>query len=206
MAAKYIKEAADGFYEEKKSRFISTIFPLSTEEDALARIQEVRKRYYDARHHCFAYVIGAKNEISRQSDDGEPSQTAGMPILNVLLGNDIHNALIIVTRYFGGTLLGTGGLVRAYTSAAKDAVEHAELLTLQNGFRVSGEIPYTLVGKIKYMAETMQIREESSEYTDKVKMTWLIPEEKKEQFETQIRELSGGSVSLAMDKAQWYNL
>ncbi len=115
-------QGGQGEYTEKKSRFIASIFPVQSEEEALENIARIRKEHYDARHNCFAYVIGDNNETERCSDDGEPSGTAGRPILDVLTGNGIHNAAAVVTRYFGGTLLGTGGLVRSYTAAVKDAL------------------------------------------------------------------------------------
>ena len=141
----------------------------------------------------------------KQSDDGEPSQTAGMPILNVLKGKDIHDALMIVTRYFGGTLLGTGGLVRSYTNAAKAAVDNAVVLSAIQGYRAEAEISYTLVGKIKYFAETTGITEAEAEYGNNVKMTWLVPEDKLVSFQNHIQEISGGSITLAIEKSRWYN-
>ena len=127
MAEPYaiLTETGYGYYEEKRSRFPAAAYPVRTEEEALSLIAAEKKKTYDARHHCFAYVIGPNRELVRFSDDGEPSGTAGKPILEVLLGRDIHDALIIVTRYFGGTLLGTGGLVRAYTAASQDALDKA---------------------------------------------------------------------------------
>ena len=119
---KTIIESGSGEYIEKKSRFIGELVPVSSEEEAFAYLDAVRKKHYNASHHCFAYVLGEKNQTERASDDGEPSGTAGRPILHVLEGEEICNALIVVTRYFGGTLLGTGGLTRAYTAAAKAAV------------------------------------------------------------------------------------
>ena len=110
-------EGGQGEIVEKKSRFIATIRPVKTEEEALSFIAEMKKKYWDASHNCSAYVIGERNEIQRCSDDGEPGQTAGRPMLDVLLGEEIHDVCAVVTRYFGGTLLGTGGLVRAYTTA-----------------------------------------------------------------------------------------
>ena len=202
---KYIKDYATGEYEEKKSRFIGEVFPIKSEEEAQEHINAVRKKYYDARHHCYAYVIGDNYEIMKQSDDGEPSQTAGMPILNVLKGQDIHDALMIVTRYFGGTLLGTGGLVRSYTNAAKAAVDNAVVLSAIQGYRAEAEIPYTLVGKIKYFAETTGITEAEAEYGNNVKMTWLVPEDKLASFQNHIQEISGGSITLAIEKSRWYN-
>ena len=180
---KYVKSYATGEYEEKKSRFIGEVFPIQSVDEAEALIQQVRKKYYDARHHCYAYVLGDQYETVKQSDDGEPSQTAGMPILAVLKGQEIHDALVVVTRYFGGTLLGTGGLVRSYTN----------------------EIPYTLVGKIKYIAESAGITEACADYGAAVSMTWHVPAEQLTGFQNQIQELSGGSIVLAIDKHRWYN-
>ena len=202
---RYIKEYATGEYEEKKSRFIGEIFPIKSEEEAQEHIAAIRKKYYDTRHHCYAYVLGDSYETVKQSDDGEPSQTAGMPILNVLKGQEIHDALIVVTRYFGGTLLGTGGLVRSYTNASKAAIENAVVLEAVEGFRASAEIPYTLVGKIKYFTETEGITESEAEYGNNVNMTWLVPEDKMSLFQNQIQEMSGGSISLAIEKYRWYN-
>lgn len=202
---RYIKEYATGEYEEKKSRFIGEIFPIKSEEEAQEHIAAIRKKYYDARHHCYAYVLGDSYETVKQSDDGEPSQTAGMPILNVLKGQEIHDALIVVTRYFGGTLLGTGGLVRSYTNASKAAIENAVVQEAVEGFRATAEIPYTLVGKIKYFTETEGITEAEAEYGNNVNMTWLVPEDKMSLFQNQIQEMSGGSISLAIEKYRWYN-
>ena len=113
---------------EKKSRFIATVRSVKTEEEALAFIEEMKKKYWDASHNCSAYVIGERNEIQRCSDDGEPGQTAGRPMLDVLLGEEIHDVCAVVTRYFGGTLLGTGGLVRAYSKATQEGLANSCIL------------------------------------------------------------------------------
>lgn len=202
---KYIKDYATGTYEEKKSKFIGEIFPIKSEKEAQEHIAAIRKKYYDARHHCYAYVLGENYETVKQSDDGEPSQTAGMPILNVLKVAEIHDALIVVTRYFGGTLLGTGGLVRSYTNASKAALEASVVLSAVTGYKAMAEIPYTLVGKIKYYTETEGITEAEAEYGNNVKMTWYVPDDKLSAFQNQIQELSGGSITLAIDKHRWYN-
>lgn len=202
---RYVKSYATGEYEEKKSRFIGEVFPIASVAEAEERIQQVRKRYYDARHHCYAYVLGDQYETVKQSDDGEPSQTAGLPILSVLKGQEIHDALLVVTRYFGGTLLGTGGLVRSYTNAAKAALEAAELLGAVEGYAVEAEIPYTLVGKIKYITENAGIIEANAAYGSQVKMTWYVPEAQLSFFQKQMQELSGGAAVLAIDKHRWYN-
>ena len=116
---KTIYEGGEGELVEKKSRFIATVRPVETEEEALAFIEEMKKKYWDARHNCYVYSVGMNREATRCSDDGEPSGTAGRPMLDVLLGAGIYNAAIVVTRYFGGVLLGTGGLVRAYSGAVQ---------------------------------------------------------------------------------------
>ena len=130
---KIVYRAGQGEIVEKKSRFIANIFPVHSEEEALAYIEEIRKKHYDARHNCFAYVIGEKNEVMRGSDDGEPSGTAGRPMLEVLLGEELHDVLAVVTRYFGGTLLGTGGLVRAYSAAVKEGLSKTEVIERLSG-------------------------------------------------------------------------
>ena len=114
-----VYEGGEGEIVEKKSRFIATVRPVETEEEAVAFINEMKKKYWDARHNCSAFVIGSRQEVTRCSDDGEPAQTAGRPMLDVLLREGITNVAVVVTRYFGGVLLGTGGLVRAYQSATQ---------------------------------------------------------------------------------------
>lgn len=119
-------KGAEAELVEKKSRFIATVRPVASEEEAAAFIEEMKKKYYDARHNCSAFVIGDRGQLTRSSDDGEPSGTAGRPMLEVLLGSGIRNIAAVVTRYFGGTLLGTGGLVRAYSGVLKEALAKCE--------------------------------------------------------------------------------
>ena len=127
---KILYEGGSGELEEKKSRFIANTLPISTQEEAIEFIEKIKKQYWDARHNCYAYVLGDRHEIQRFSDDGEPGGTAGKPMLDVLLGEDIHNIVVVVTRYFGGTLLGTGGLVRAYSGATKEGLAGSVIATL----------------------------------------------------------------------------
>lgn len=185
-------EGGQGEYVEKKSRFIANIFPAASEEEALARITEMKKKYYDARHNCFAYVIGEKNETERCSDDGEPSGTAGRPMLDVLTGQGIHNAVAIVTRYFGGTLLGTGGLVRAYSSAMKEGLEHCVLLEKRKGYRFRIKTDYNDIGKIQYLARTMELNELDTIYADSVEMFLLVPESMMDKVEKEVTEKTAG--------------
>ena len=124
----YVLTGGTGEYTEKKSRFIGEIRPITSQEDAAAFLQETRKLHHDARHHCMAWILGDHGQTKHSSDDGEPSGTAGRPILSVMENIPLTNAALIVTRYFGGTLLGTGGLVRAYTAASQAAVNDASVV------------------------------------------------------------------------------
>ncbi|MBR1444073.1 MAG: YigZ family protein [Firmicutes bacterium] len=158
---------------EKKSRFIACVFPVESEEEAQSMIESIRKKHHSARHNCYAYQIGTKNEIQKASDDGEPSGTAGKPILEVLTGENVKNTLIVVTRYFGGILLGTGGLVRAYGKSAKAGLENAGITekVLCQKIRITAD--YTLLGKIQYEVGKRNMITEDTVYTDKAELTVL---------------------------------
>lgn len=189
---KIVYRDGQGEIVEKKSRFIAYIFSVQTEEEALERITQIRKKHYDARHNCFAYLIGEKNEIERCSDDGEPSGTAGRPMLEVLNGQGVHNAVAVVTRYFGGTLLGTGGLVRAYTAAMKEGLADCVLMEQKTGYRISIRTDYNDMGKIQYLARTLGLTELDTQYADDVEMILLVPETVIEQAEQEITEKTAG--------------
>ena len=154
-------------YEDRKSIFIGEALPVSTEEEALSFIESVKKEYPDARHHVYAYVL-RDNSIMRFTDDGEPQGTAGMPVLDVIRKNDLTDIAIVVTRYFGGTLLGTGGLVRAYTAAALGAVKEAEIITYDIYTTVSIEASYSDYQKFSPIFAELGFRNEGVRYTDKV--------------------------------------
>ena len=142
----------EGEIVEKKSRFIATVRPVASEEEAVAFIAEMKKKYWDARHNCSAFVIGDRQELSRCSDDGEPAQTAGRPMLDVLLREEIHNVAVVVTRYFGGVLLGTGGLVRAYTSSAKLGLAAAGVCDVCERSVLTYALDYTYLAKLQNLA------------------------------------------------------
>ena len=125
---KTIANSSEGLYKEKGSKFIAYAYPVSSEEEIKEHIAKLKKEYYDARHHCYAYMLGADKSVSRANDDGEPSSTAGKPILGQILSNDLTNILIVVIRYFGGTKLGVSGLIHAYKTAAAVAIDNAEVL------------------------------------------------------------------------------
>lgn len=174
---KVVYQAGSGEYEEKRSRFIANVAPVSSEEEATAFIESIRKKYYDARHNCPAFIIGRNRELTRCSDDGEPSGTAGKPILEVLLSAGVTNVAVVVTRYFGGTLLGTGGLVRAYTQATKEGLADAGIATMRFGKELTIGIDYTDVGKVQYILGSRQIDIAQSRYTQTVEFDIRIPAE-----------------------------
>lgn len=165
----------EGEYEEKKSRFIATVRRCETEGEAVAFVEEMKKKYWDARHNCSAFVIGSKGELSRCSDDGEPSGTAGRPMLEVLLGSGIRNIAVVVTRYFGGVLLGTGGLVRAYTQAVQEGLKACSVGRMRYGHELLITTDYNGVGKILYQLGNAGIIPQESEYTDKVTLRIMVP-------------------------------
>ena len=152
---KAVYEGGEGELIEKKSRFIATVIPAESEEEALAFIEAMKKKYWNATHNCSAYVIGEKGQLKRCSDDGEPSGTAGRPMLEVLEGEGIRNVAVVVTRYFGGTLLGTGGLVRAYSASVKAGLASSVIITKIPGVKLKIETDYTGLGKIQYLLGEM---------------------------------------------------
>lgn len=195
-AFKTIYEGGVGVFEMKKSKFIATVCPVSSENEAIEFIEGLKKKYWDATHNCSAFIIGTENPIMRCSDDGEPSKTAGRPMLDVLLTHELTNLVIVVTRYFGGTLLGTGGLVKAYQSATIEGLNHSTVITKEQGIKYLITTDYNLIGKIGYFIAQEQITILSSEYTDIVTLTALIPPSKKDFFAKKIAELTNGSATL----------
>lgn len=183
---------------EKKSRFIANISPVETEEDAIAFIDAVKKKYRDATHNCTAYTVGMRHEISHCSDDGEPSKTAGRPMLDVLLGEDIHNICVVVTRYFGGTLLGTGGLVRAYQGALKAGLENCKIIDKCFGKRFLVKTDYNGIGKLQYLAASMQAFILSTDYTDIVEVKLLLPPELENAFLKKFNEAVSGKADISL--------
>lgn len=189
--------SSEGELIEKKSRFIARVFEVHSEDEALEIISSTRKKYYDARHVCYAYVIGAGNEIMRFSDDKEPSGTAGKPILDVIISNNIHNCLITVTRYFGGILLGAGGLTRAYSSSAALAVSRAKedqkILCLSQGEKILITCDYTNSGKIQYILGNENIGILDTCYADKVSFEIAVENQEIENIKNKITEATAAS-------------
>ena len=189
---KIVIEGGEGEIVEKKSRFIATVQPVETEEEAVAFIDGIKKKYWDARHNCSAFVLGSKKELTRCSDDGEPSGTAGRPMLEVLLGQEITNVVVVVTRYFGGVLLGTGGLVRAYTKAVQEGLKNSQIATLAYGTMVQIETDYNGIGKLQYILGKAGVPIQKSDYTDVVTLQVFLLQEQKESILKEITEATAG--------------
>lgn len=200
-----LSKGAQAELVEKKSRFIATIRPVSSEEEAVAFIEEMKKKYYDARHNCSAFVIGSKGELTRSSDDGEPSGTAGRPMLEVLTGSGIRNIAVVVTRYFGGVLLGTGGLVRAYSGAVKMALEQCETITRRYGVQMLIKMDYNGVGKIQYLLGSKDVVIQDSVYAEDVQMTVLVPIEEYDRLCKELVEATNGRVGLEEVEKLYYD-
>lgn len=189
---------------EKKSRFVATVQPVHTEEEAISFIESVKKQYWDARHNCFAYVIGERSQIQRCSDDGEPSGTAGKPMLDVLLGEEVHDTVVVVTRYFGGTLLGTGGLVRAYQGATKAGLNASTIIEKCYGRKWNIATDYTGLGKIQHILGQREIPILDTSYTDKVEITVLIPVEAEESVRSEVIEGTNGQADIEAGEACYF--
>lgn len=206
---KFINECFYGEIEVKKSRFYAGLFPLQREEEVELYLEECRKKYREARHHCYAYIYleegeGVLQEHKKQSDDGEPAKTAGMPILQRMEGLELKNALLIVSRVFGGTLLGTGGLSRAYSDAAKEVLDKAGFLERIDGRELELQIPYSLLGKLEYSFTEQEIPILDKQFTENVVLRIRVKEEHFSDFEKQIREYGPAVVFLAIKKCRWY--
>ena len=199
-----VYEGGEGEITEKKSRFIATVHPVESEEEALAFLEEMKKKYWDARHNCYVYSIGMNREFTRCSDDGEPSGTAGRPMLDVILGEDIYNIAVVVTRYFGGVLLGTGGLVRAYSKAVQEGLSESLLIEKKKGISLKVTTDYTGIGKIQYIAGERQISILDSEYTDKVVLKLLVPNSETDAVQKAITEGTNGRAVMEKEKELYF--
>lgn len=199
-----IVEEGTGEITEKKSRFIATVKRVESEEEAAAFVEAMKKKYWDASHNCSAMVIGERGELTRCSDDGEPSGTAGRPMLEVLLSEKLRNAAVVVTRYFGGTLLGTGGLVRAYTQAVKEGLSGCKLGTMRAGVRLEVLTDYNGIGKILYIMGTKGIEPEDSLYTDTVQLVLLVPAEDKEALCREFTEATAGKAKITVKEELYF--
>ena len=174
---------------EKKSRFIANLFYVETPQEAEDKIKQVKKKYYDAKHNCFAYITLNGNEIQKKcSDDGEPSGTAGAPMLEILEKQSIYNVVVIVTRYFGGILLGTGGLVRAYSDSLKEAIKKSTLVEQEPGYEAEIKLTYADFEKFKYYCNKNNINIINSEYSDFIICKIEVNDAEKNRLEIEFRE------------------
>lgn len=196
MEYKTIAARCEARFVEKKSEFIGYLAPVSTEEEAVAFVNEIRAMHRKATHNCYAYIL-RDNNISRHSDDGEPSGTAGVPMYEVLKKEGLTDVACVVTRYFGGILLGAGGLVRAYTNGVKIAVEAAKIKLMCSAARLKLTMDYTYYGKIAATLAEFDTRTENEDFSDNVAVIVIIREERAEAFKAQLVDLCNGRIEIA---------
>lgn len=189
---------------EKKSRFIAVVRAVHSEEEAQAFLEEIRKTYWNARHHCYAYVFGTNSEMQRCSDDGEPQGTAGKPMLDVLNAEGLHDTMVVVTRYFGGTLLGTGGLVRAYQKAAKSGILASTVIEKNPGKKLMIYTDYTGLGKIQYILGQRGIHVLDTSYTDSVVLQVIVSVEEEKAVMAEITEGTNGQARMEEGKTCYF--
>ncbi|MGL5258905.1 MAG: YigZ family protein [Lachnospiraceae bacterium] len=185
---------------EKKSKFIATSKIVESEEEAILFIEEMKKKYKDARHNCSAFIVGESAQIMRCSDDGEPTQTAGKPMLEVLIGMNLTNVAVVVTRYFGGVLLGTGGLVRAYTESVQNVLRHSTLKTFSVGRQLQIQIDYGKSGKMQFLLEKNKCRLIDILYGEEVVFEFLVKEEAYEILHTELMNLTAGQINIIKEE------
>lgn len=198
---KILLEAGNAELVEKKSRFIASVCSVSTPEEAQSFIEQIKKKYWDAKHNCSAYVIGKDAQYTRCNDDGEPAQTAGLPMLEVLLHSEVRNIVVVVTRYFGGTLLGTGGLIRAYGQTVKQALENSVIGEEVEGYEVIIEADYSDVGKVQYLLAQKQVTVLNSAYAQNVNFELQMQKELLQEVTDALVEATCGRI-LIKDKKE----
>lgn len=203
---RYLKEAVPGEITVMRSRFIATLCPVNTEEEALAFIERTKKQYWDARHNCSAFVIGDNAELTRCSDDGEPPHTAGRPMLDALLASGVRNVCVVVTRYFGGILLGTGGLVRAYREAVGEGLKNSVLADKMTGVPLTVTTDYTGIGKILYLVGNASFPVIETEYAEEVTISFLVPPESVDSVLTDIANATAGKAVIRTEDPVSYSL
>ena len=193
--SEYFVPAGSGEAEfvEKRSSFLGHVRFVETEDAAREFINEMKKKHYDARHNCWCYIV--RGGAVRYSDDGEPQGTAGLPMLEVFKREGVENVVCVVTRYFGGVLLGTGGLLRAYTKSAKDALDAAGIAAVRRWVKLEAACPYSLLERMKTECLALEGAVSDVEYGADGRMTFLLPESRSEEFQARVTELSGGQRS-----------
>ncbi len=203
-AYRTVYQPGTGEIEEKKSRFIASIAAAESEEEAMAFVESVRKRYWDARHNCWAFVTGPDHGLMRCSDDGEPQGTAGRPMLDVLTGEKLFYVCAVVTRYFGGTLLGTGGLVRAYSRAVQEGLKNSLVIEKKSGKKLRVCCDYNTVGKLQYQAAQNGLAVLETQYTDSVEMVLLVPAADVERVSRLLTEATSARAAIHVEEPVWF--
>ena len=193
--------AAESEFTEKRSRFIGQVWPVSSEEEAQERIRAAKKKYHDARHNCWCYILG--DNILRYSDDGEPQGTAGQPMLNVFQREGVTNVVCVVTRYFGGILLGAGGLTRAYSKGARDALCAAGYAVMGQWAVVSIPCTYAMLERVKLEVAAQDGTVDDTEYGADIRLTVSLPAEQVDALQERLTELSAGSIAVTVDSAEF---
>lgn len=206
MLQKYrtIKEDNQHEVEIKKSRFICFLKRIETEEEAKAFIQQIKKEHWKANHNCSAFVLGDHHEIQRSSDDGEPSGTAGVPMLEVMKKNDLINVCAVVTRYFGGTKLGAGGLIRAYSGSVAQAIVHTGIVEGRLQQEVFVQLDYSNWGKMENFIASENLAVKDTQFTDRVVVTCMVDENQVDDFEAQVTDLLNGQVSFTTGEVTYH--
>lgn len=189
-----------------KSKFIGSASPVENEQEAIEFIEKIRKEFKDATHNVYAYVIGENSNIQRYSDDKEPSGTAGMPVLNVIMQENLRNVVVVVTRYFGGVLLGAGGLVRAYTKGAKIGIEKSIIVEKNLYYQVSFSIDYTLLGKIDNELMKNEFIVKDKIYLDQVEFHLIVKEGETDKIKNLVMEVTSGQAEITVGHADYYSV
>lgn len=203
---KVVFKGGCGEITEKKSRFIAHVYPVEKADEAEEIIGKLKKQYWDARHNCYAYVIGDDTAMRRCSDDGEPQGTAGRPMLDILLGERLCNVLVVVTRYFGGVLLGTGGLIRAYQAATREGLAASDIIEKKSAYKLRITVDYTFMGKIQYIAQMLGVIMLDTIYGDKVIFIMLVQTENEKSFCEKLMEATSASSVVERECAVWYGV
>ena len=201
---KIFLESKEAEIVEKKSRFIANIAAVGSEEEALEFIDKIKKKYYDARHNCYAYIIGEDGNKKKCSDDGEPQRSAGMPMMEVLENQGYFDIVAVVTRYFGGTLLGVGGLIRAYQGAVIEGLDKSKSGEIRSGFRVKYRFGYDFYGKIKYIAESENIVIEDTVFDEMVNISLIFEDSSYERLQKKLIEETNANIEqLLLEKIKY---
>ena len=194
LSYKTLREENSADFIINKSRFIGYGCPCETEEEALAFLASIRAKHKDASHNCYAYIIGLNSGVMRYSDDGEPGGTAGMPIIEVMKARGVTNCAVVVTRYFGGILLGAGGLVRAYTKGAVCALDAAGVGVMHPTKRLLVDVPYPMLSRFEYMLKSQPVQVEEKSFADSITFTIIVKTQDQGSFERDLTAMSDGKI------------